>query len=200
MKLWIFFFHVHLSSLLCLSIFSREEQIWSRASFLSKVRLFRGNPWNTATWWNHNILKLQCQGFPLENLIEHFCHIRKIEQFSKNSRSGIPLFYCLALKCVSLKKILYSYAILSRSIQGERPLVRTLSVGEIFYLLTLVYIQHQINYYLVLAFQNVLKSFFLVNKWKNIPLPIVHNVFCVYQELVKLRNDWAQTNNHFVHF
>lgn len=133
MKLWICFFHVHLSSLLCLSVFSREEQICSRASFLSKVRLFHGNPWNTATRWNCNILKFQCQGLPLENLIEHFCHIRKIEQFSENRRSGLPLFYCPALECVSLKTILYSHAILSRSTQGQRPVSRNVKWGGDFF-------------------------------------------------------------------
>ena len=39
----------------------------------------------------------------------------------------------------------------------------------------------------------MLKSFFLVNKWKTIPLLIVHKVFCVHQELVKL-------NTHSVQF
>ena len=103
--------------------------------------LARCSPWGhkesdtTELLNNNKVLKLQCQGFPLENLTEHFCCVCKREQLSKNSGSGISLYYYLAISnCVSLKKkILYSYTILSRLIQGQRSFLKNIKYrGDFF--------------------------------------------------------------------
>lgn len=113
---------------------------------------------------------------------------RKRGQFSKDMGAAFPfpLPGSLSLKiCVFEKKSFILVQLSQGKSKDKGLLVRTLNIREVFYLFTSVYLYSASNqifrgyYYLVLAFQNLFESFFLANKWKNTPLPIVHNVLCL---------------------